>query len=304
MQVRALHCAAAVTEPIAAPDRRILIAIGWMCFAGMLFSFMGGFAKILGASYSTVQVSWARAFIHLVFLAAVFMPAGGIAVLRSRRPKLQLARALTLTISNLCFFYAVTFIPLAKASAISLASPLIVAILAWPMLRERTTKLRVAAVLSGFIGVLVVIRPGGEVFHWASLFILASAASYAIYQILTRMVAPFDPPATSALWSPLTGAIGLMVFMPFVWEAPHSLGDAAMFLACGTLGATGHYCVARALTLAPANIISPFQYVQLLSATGVGWLMFDHLPDAGTWLGASIIVGSGLLLAWAQSRGK
>nr|WP_281414708.1 DMT family transporter [Plastoroseomonas arctica] len=151
---------------------------------------------------------------------------------------------------------------------------------------------------------MLVIRPGGALFHWASLFILVSATSYAIYQILTRMVAPFDPPATSALWAPLIGAIGLMVFMPFIWETPRSLGDAAMFLACGTLGATGHYCVARALSLAPANIISPFQYVQLLSATGVGWVLFDHLPDAGTWVGASIIIGSGLVLGWAQSRSK
>jgi len=291
-----------VTDPIAAPDRRIPVAIAWMCVAGMLFSMMGGFAKLLGASYSSVQVSWARAFIHLVFLAAVFMPAGGIAVLRSRRPKLQLLRAVTLTTSNLCFFYGVTFIPLAKASAVSLASPLIVALLAWPLLGERTNARRVAAVVTGFIGVLVVIRPGGEVFHWASLFILVSATSYAVYQILTRMVAPFDPPATSALWAPLVGAVGLMVFMPFLWVTPRSLADAAMFLACGTLGATGHYCVARALTMAPANIISPFQYVQLLSATVVGFVLFDHLPDAGTWLGAGIIIASGLALGWAQSR--
>jgi drug/metabolite transporter (DMT)-like permease len=288
----------------AAPDRRILLGILCMCFAGALFSLMGGTAKLLGARYSSLQVSWARAFIHLVFLAILFLPSAGIGVLRSRRPALQLARAAMLTSSNLCFFYAVTFIPLAKASAISLTAPLIVALLAWPMLQERTTPMRVAAVLTGFIGVLVVVQPGGELFHWASLFVLGSAATYGVYQILTRRVAPHDPPMTSALWAPLTGASLLLLAQPFVWLTPLDWGDLGLFLACGMLGAVGHYFVARALTLAPANIISPFQYVQLLAATCVGWLIFDHLPDAHTWMGAAIIVGSGLLLAWAQARGR
>ncbi|HEY4250693.1 MAG TPA: DMT family transporter [Roseomonas sp.] len=288
----------------AAPDRRILLGILCMCFAGALFSLMGGTAKLLGASYSSLQVSWARAFIHLVFLAALFLPGAGLAVLRSRRPRLQLARAAMLTTSNLCFFYAITFIPLAKASAISLTAPLIVAILAWPMLQERTTPMRVAAVLAGFLGVVVIVQPGGELFHWASLFVLASATAYGVYQILTRRVAPYDPPMTSALWAPLIGATGLLLVQPFVWRTPADWGDLGLFLACGTLGAVGHYFVARALTFAPANIISPFQYVQLLGATCVGWLIFDHLPDAHTWAGAAIIVASGLLLAWAQARGR
>jgi drug/metabolite transporter (DMT)-like permease len=292
-----------VSVPAAAPDR-VLLGILCMCLAGMLFSLMGGTAKLLGVDYSSLQVSWARAFIHLVFLGALFLPGAGLSVLVSRRPRLQLARAAMLTTSNLCFFYAVTFIPLAKASAISLTAPLIVALLAWPMLQERTTPLRIAAVLTGFLGVVVIVEPGGELFHWASLLILASATSYGVYQILTRRVAPFDPPMTSALWAPLTGASLLLLALPFVWRTPAGWGDLGLFLACGTLGAVGHYFVARALTLAPANIISPFQYVQLLAATGVGWLLFDHLPDANTWAGAAVIVGSGLLLAWAQTRGR
>ncbi len=273
-----------------------------MCLAGLHFSVMGGIAKLLGQTYSSVQVSWARAFIHLVFLAAVFLPRYGVPVLRTRRPFLQLGRAATLTTSNLCFFFAITFIPLAKASAVSLAAPLIVALLAWPLLRERTTPLRVAAVLVGFAGVLVVIRPGGEVFHPASLLVLVSATAYGIYQILTRMVAPFDSPATSALWAPLTGALLLMLAQPWVWENPRSLADCGLFLACGTLGAVGHYLVAQALRFAPANIASPFQYLQLLAAVGVGYWLFDNWPDALTWLGAGIIVSAGLVLAWSQAR--
>ena len=285
-----------------ASARNILIGIGCMGLAGLHFSVMGGIAKLLGESYSSVQVSWARAFIHLVFLAAVFLPRLGVSVLRTRRPGLQLGRAAMLTTSNLCFFFAITFIPLAQASAVSLAAPLIVALLAWPMLRERTTPLRVAAVALGFAGVLVVIRPGGEVFHPASMLVLVSAAAYGVYQILTRMVAPFDPPATSALWAPLTGAVLLLLAQPWVWENPRTLADCGLFLACGTLGAVGHYLVAQSLRFAPANIASPFQYLQLLAAVAVGYLMFGNWPDALTWVGASIIIAAGLLLAWSQAR--
>jgi drug/metabolite transporter (DMT)-like permease len=288
----------------AASSKNILLGIGCMCVAGLCFSVMGGIAKLLGQSYSSVQVSWSRAFIHMVFLTAFFVPRHGIGILRTRRPGLQLGRAAMLTASNLCFFFAITFIPLAKASAISLTAPLIVALLAWPMLRERTTRLRIAAVIVGFVGVLVVIRPGGDVFHPASLFVVVSAAAYGIYQIFTRMVAPYDSPATSALWAPLTGAFLLMAAQPWVWETPRSLGDAALFLVCGMLGAVGHYFVAQALRFAPANVVSPFQYLQLLAAVGVGFVMFGNLPDALTWLGAAIIIGAGLVLAWSQARGR
>ena len=273
-----------------------------MLTAGMLFPVMTGFAKLLGQDYSSLQVSWARAFVHLVFLAALFLPRGGLTVLRSRRPGLQLCRAAMLTTSNLCMFFAVIFIPLAKAAAIALAAPLIVAILAGPVLGERTTPGRVAAVLVGFCGVLVLVRPGGEVFHWASLFVLASAACYGVYQILTRLVAPHDSAMTSALWCPLTGAFGLMLVLPFVWQTPASLTDLGLFLGCGAFGAIGHYFVARAMTYAPANIVSPFQYFQLLGSVAVGWALFDNLPDGATWAGAAVIIASGLFLGWHQRR--
>ncbi len=119
-----------MTAAQSGPQSRPLLGILCMVTAGVMFSGMGGIAKLLGETYSSLQVSWARAFVHLVFLAVVFLPRGGLAVLRSRRPGLQLARAAMLTCSNLCFFFAITHIPLAKASVISLTAPLIVALLA------------------------------------------------------------------------------------------------------------------------------------------------------------------------------
>jgi drug/metabolite transporter (DMT)-like permease len=296
----------ATTQPAAsaawrAPAQNTLLGILFMCLAGSLFPMMNGAAKTLGADYSSLQVSWARAFGHVVFMLAAFLPRHGLGLLRTRRPALQIARSATLFLSNLCFFFAVTFIPIAKAAAISMA-PLIVALLAWPMLGERTTLARVLALGIGFAGVLTVIRPGTAVFHWASLFVLASAASYGLYQILTRIIASADPPETSTVYSSVVGAFGIMLTLPFVWETPRGLSDAALFCSLGVLGALGHYCVARALGYAPANVVSPFQYFQLLGSVAVGWLVFGDLPDALTWAGAAVVVLSGLFIGWSQAR--
>ena len=283
-------------------EQNILLGILFICLSGLLFPVMGGFAKLLGAEYSSLQVSWARAFGHIIFMLGAFLPKYGLGMLRTRRPGIQLLRSCGLFTSNLCHFYAITFIPIAKAAAISLTAPLIVALLAWPMLGERTTPARVAALAVGFSGVLIVIRPGSEVFHWASLLVLVSATCYALYQILTRRIAGVDPAETSAIYSSMVGAFGMLLVVPFVWRTPGSLGDVAMFASMGVLGAMGHYCVARALGYAPANIVSPFQYFQLIGSVAVGWLFFGDWPDAGTWIGAAIIVAAGLWLGLSQAR--
>ncbi len=279
-----------------------LFGILFICLAGLLLPMMNGAAKALGTDYASLQVSWARAFGHVVFMLAAFLPRHGLGLSRTRRPGLQLARSAALFCSNLCFFFALVFIPAAKAAAISMTAPLIVALLAWPMLGERTTLSRVAALAVGFAGVLTVIRPGAAVFHWASLFVLASATCYGLYQILTRTIAAADPPETSTVYSSVVGAFVILLALPFVWETPRSLSDAALFCSLGVLGALGHYCVARALAYAPASVVSPFQYFQLLGSLAVGWLVFGDLPDALTWVGAGVIVASGLFIGWSQTR--
>jgi drug/metabolite transporter (DMT)-like permease len=284
------------------PRQQVLLGILFMCLAGLIFPFMTGTAKILGADYSSLQVSWARAFGHVLIMLAIFLPRRGMGLFRTRRPLLQLVRSTAMFTSNLCFFFAVTFIPLAKAAAVSLAAPLIVALLAWPLLRERTTPARVLASAFGFLGVLVVIRPGGALFHWASLFVLASAGCYALYQILTRKLAGVDQPETSNLYSSVIGALGMLLVVPFVWRTPATLADALMFVSLGVLGCAGHFLVVLAMGRAPANIVSPFQYFQLLGSVGIGWLFFADLPDAMTWLGAAIIVAAGLFIGWDQTR--
>jgi drug/metabolite transporter (DMT)-like permease len=270
--------------------------------AGGCFAAMSGTAKVLGATYSSLQISWARAFVHIVFLLVFFVPRHGLTVLRTSRPFLQLARSTLLFTSNLLTFIALIFIPLAKQTSISQTAPLIVTLLAGPMLGERTTRARIIALACGFVGVLVIIRPGTAVFHWASIGVVISAVSFALYQILTRKIAGDDSAETSALYSSVVGAFGMLLVLPFVWITPHSLADLGGFIAMGMLGALGHYCLAIAFRLGPANILAPFQYFQLLAAVLVGFVLFGDLPDAFTWLGAAVIVASGLFIGWTQTR--
>jgi len=281
---------------------RILLGIGFVCIAGTMFPFMNAFSKTLGQSYPVAQVSWARFFGHVVFLAILFMPTRGIRLLITRRPKLQITRSVIQFVSNLSFTAGIIYQPIADAAAISMTGPLIVALLAWPMLGERTGLVHAGAILLGFIGVLFVIRPGGDVFHPSALFILGSAVCYALYQIFTRMVANTDPPETTTFYSSFFGAIGMLVILTFIWVTPGSLRDILYFCSLGVLGGAGHYLIVRALGWAPANIISPFQYFQLIGSVIVGYLMFTQLPDAMTWLGAAIIVAAGLTLGWTQAR--
>jgi drug/metabolite transporter (DMT)-like permease len=282
--------------------QRVLTGILFMCGAGLLFPVMGGFAKILGSDYSTLQVSWARAFGHIIFMLAVFVPRFGLGMLRTRRLGTQLIRSCLLITSNLSYFFAITFIPIAMAATISLTAPLVVALLAWPMLGERTTVGRLVALGVGFAGVVIVIRPGTELFQWASLFVVWSASCYALYQVLTRRIAGIDPPETSAIYSSLVGGFGLILVLPFVWKTPHTVRDIAYFCSLGVLGALGHYCVARAMVYAPANIVAPFQYMQLLGSVVVGYLFFGDFPDLLGWVGAAIIVGAGLYIGWTQRK--
>jgi drug/metabolite transporter (DMT)-like permease len=283
-------------------DRRLLLGILFMCGSGVTFPVMNGVAKLLGSHYSSLQVSWARAFGHVIFLLAAFLPRHGLALLRTRRPLIQLTRSSLLFASNLCFFFAITFIPMAKAASISMTAPLIVALLAWPMLGERTTKLRLGLLAVGFAGVLIVIRPGSAVFHWASLLVLANATFYGTYQILTRRIASIDSPETSAVLSSCVGAFVMLLVMPFVWKTPENGFDLTLFCSMGVLGALGHYCVARALQYAPANLVTPFQYFQLIGSVLVGYGFFGDLPDVLTWLGAAVIIAAGLALGWTQAR--
>ena len=287
-----------------APSRssRPLLGVLFMCAACALFPIMNGLVKLLAATYEPQQIVWFRVVSHLVLVAAVFMPRMGLGLLRTRRIGTQFVSSIMMLLSTLFFFSAVKSIPVAEAISVTFVAPLAVVLLAWPMLGERITPFRLAAVIVGFSGVLIVIRPGSAVFQWASLLLLSSAICYAVYQILIRRLAGTDHPATSVFYSVLLGAIIMSIWLPFVWKMPLSWSDWALLCSLGVFGALGHYCVAKAMTYASANFVAPFNYTQMIGSVIVGYLMFSEVPDFYTWLGTAVIIGAGLMVGWQSRR--
>ena len=202
-----------------------------MCGAGLLFPVMSGFAKFLARVATIPCRSRGRApSAIIVFMLAVFVPRFGSACCAPAGRSSSSLRSAMLFSSNATNFFAIIFIPLAKTASISLMAPLLVVPLAWLILGERTTAGRMVALGAGFVGVLIVIRPGTELFHWASLFAVLSAVGYAVYQVLTRRIAGIDPPETSTIYSSIVGGFGMFLVLPFVWQTPEILRDIAVLL--------------------------------------------------------------------------
>lgn len=283
-------------------DRRVLLGILFMCLSAMIFPFMNGLVQLLSRDYPSEQIIWARTSSHLLVALLWLLPSQGVGALRSRRPWLQILGSVMLVTSTSMFFIGVKDVPLAKAAAISFTAPFFVALLAWPFLGERIRGSRLLAVAIGFAGVLIVIRPGAEVVQWASILIIGSAACYAVYQIVARRVAGFDRPETSVMYSALVGTIVMSAIVPWVWVWPKSPLDALLMLGLGVLGASGHYCVVRSLAYAEANIVSPFQYAQIVGSVAIGWAISGLLPDLYTWIGAAVICLAGIYIAITQTR--
>jgi drug/metabolite transporter (DMT)-like permease len=289
----------------AAPTDNALRGILFMCLAATVMPAMNALAKHLGQDYSPFEVVWARVLGHLLFVIAVFAPrAGGVlALIRTRRPAEQFARSVMQVISMACFFYGIPWIPLADGIAINFSSPFIVAALSYPLLGERVGLRRWLAIVVGFLGAMIIIRPGSsDGMHWlGALLMVISAICYGIYQVLTRRVSTDDSPGTTVAWTVLVPTIVFSLVVPFVWVTPSGWLTIAMFLAIGALGAIAHYWVAQAYAAAPAAIVAPFNYAQLLGAAAIGFLAFGDVPGLWTWVGAAVIVASGMYIAHSEA---
>lgn len=281
-----------------APAYRPWLGIFFMCVACSLFPIQNAFVKLLTGIYPFQEVVWVRLSVHLVLMCIVFLPRRGLALLRTRAPIQQVICSASLLGSTVFFFSSAKYVGVTEAIAISFVAPLVVTFLAWPVLGERITFVRLAAVVIGFMGVMIVIRPGSSVFQWASLMMLASAIFYAIYQIVVRRVAAVDSPATTAFYCALGCTLATSLFVLFYWKTPANWRDLAMMVSLGISGGFGHYCVARAFSYAPANLIAPLNYTQMIGSVVVGYLMFAEVPDVYTWIGSAVIIGAGLLVGW------
>jgi drug/metabolite transporter (DMT)-like permease len=273
-----------------------------MCAGVSLFPLMNAMMKLLTARYPVLEIVWARFTGHLIVMLVVFLPQYGRRLIATRRPWAQIARSALMLGSNTVFVVAIGKVPLATASAIGFTSPLIVTALSVPLLREQVGWRRWSAVMVGFCGALLIIKPGTGLHNPAVLLLLASALAYALYQIATRWVMAYDSPATGIIFAALLGSLATTAVQPFVFVLPKSLGDLAMLVSLGCLGGLGHFLVIKAFQAAPASVIAPLGYVELLGTATLGYLIFANFPDALTWIGAVIIIASGLYIAMRERK--
>ncbi len=289
------------TEDEAGRQRRHrLIGIGLMCGAVASFAVLDATAKYLNGHMDTMQVVWARYVSAFVLTLIVSNPLSHPGLLRTRRPFLQLLRSALLLGSTLFNFLAFRYLQLDQALSILFSTPFIVAILAGPFLGEWIGWRRWLAILVGFAGVLLVTRPGYGGIHWAALYSLASAVCYSVYIIITRILSRTESDQTTLFYSNLVGVVAMMPVLPFVWSMPENWFLIVLMVGFGAFGSFGHYLLIAGHRLAPASILAPFMYTQLIWATLLGFLIFADVPNNWTLAGAAIVVASGLYLLYRE----
>jgi len=282
------------------PHNPALRGILLMFIALGLFTLMDTIGKYLSRWYPVPGIVWARYAINLLILLGFLAWRGELRYVRTARPAIQIARGLLLGSATVLYFTALSHMPLADASAIAFVLPLFVAVAAVPMLGERLHAPRLIAILAGLAGALVIVRPGSAAFTAYALLPLGMALLNALYQILTRKVAGVEPALTSLFYGSLVGAVVFAPVLPFAWLTPQDPWHWALLLLLGLLATVGHFILIRAFEYAPATLLAPFVYTQLLWTLLVGFLVFGDFPDGQSLTGMAIIVGAGLYLVARQ----
>ena len=280
--------------------QNVLRGILFMCLAITIMPMMNSIAKYLVADYPLPQVVWARFTGHFLFMIAIFWPRFGWRLFATTRPAMQFGRSAVMFTSNGLFIVALATISLPTSSAIMFTAPLMVTALSVPFLQERVGPRRWAAVLLGFIGALLIIRPGIGGMQFGALLTFGSATLFAIYQIMTRKIGNDDPAETSIVYMAMIAAVVMSATAPFYFEAPTELLHWFLFGIVGCLGGVTQFFVIKALQIAPVSTVAPYLYGELIGATLLGFAIFGDFPDAWTWTGATIIVASGIYVAYRE----
>ncbi len=282
-------------SPLAVPPPRavqngkglILMALGMFAFSAVDTG-----AKFLTDSLHPSQIVWTR---QLGLLAgALFLIARyGRPILATSHLKLQILRGAVAAGSASLFIFALEFVALADAVAISFVAPFMVTLMGVFILREPVGLRRWAAVVLGFIGTLIVLRPGMGAIHPAGLLVVLAASMFAIRQIISRALSNSDRTGTTIVYTALVGSAILTVPLPFVWQTPGGT-EILILIGMAVLAGVGEVLVIKALEVALAVVVAPVQYTLMIWGTFYGWLVFGQLPDGWTWIGAAIIIATGL----------
>ncbi|HLR83036.1 MAG TPA: DMT family transporter [Paenalcaligenes sp.] len=265
---------------------------------------------VMAAGISLFFMVWVRYIVHLVLVMTIVIPLKGWRVFKAKQPGMQLLRGVVMLLATYSFFTALSYLPQAEATAINFLAPLLMLAAAPWVLHEPPHISRWIAAIVGFIGVLIIIRPGSGLHPVGVMFGLITACMFATQFIVTRKVA-IDDSMTTLLWSGLVGSVLTTLSLPYAFSAalPVLKGFSGMdwvaLFATGVFGALGHLLQIQAYQRAPASLLAPFVYLQIVSAAGLGWLIWGQFPDALTWLGIFIICSSGITIGfieWRRSR--
>jgi drug/metabolite transporter (DMT)-like permease len=282
--------------------RQRLIGIALMCGAVALFACLDTTAKYLNTQMDSLQVAWARYTSAFVLTLIISNPLTHPGLLRTRSPKLQITRSLLLVGSTALNFLGLRWLQLDEALSIIFTFPLLVAIISGPMLGEWIGWRRWTAIGFGFVGVLLITRPGLGGMHAAALFTLGATFCYAFYAVITRIVSRVDSNQTSLFYANFIGALAMLPVIPFVWQPPVNWVVVFLMVMIGVLGSTGHYFLIAGHKLAPASVLSPFVYTQLIWVIVLGYLVFGQVPNSWTIAGAAIVIASGLYLLYRERK--
>lgn len=294
--------------PTATPRAKLWIGIACLVLGQWTLSLLDTAGKLLAQSgYHVVMIAWMRYSLNTLLMAAVLAPhfyrRYGHSILRTRRPGLQLFRAALLLLSTVVFFSVLKIVPLSEGTAMNFCAPLFVLAISPWLLKEKSYASRWVAVAVGFTGMLIVMRPGGSISPTGVMLGLLSALIFAAVVVLTRKTNQFDHPMVTLFYGGLVGMIISTAIVPFFWT-PHvpTTGEWLILASTGVTSTIGHLLVNSAYKHAEASLLAPYAYLQIISATTMGWLAFGQLPDSLTAIGIGIICTGGVGIAYVEHR--
>ena len=283
-------------------SERILAGIGLVLLAVACFATLDTASKLSLAVVPILMALWFRYAFQAVVTTLVLLPLYGTALLRTKHPRYQLLRGTLLLVSSTLAFLSLRYMPLAEFTSIVLIAPLVVTLLAALVLKEEVSPTRWALVAGGFVGTLVILRPGGTVFSWAILLPLALVFTNAWFQVLTSRLARTEKPLTMHFYTGWVGTLIATIPLPFVWTWLPGWQWWALLCLMGFMGTVGHFFLILAYQRAPASTLTPYLYAQIAFAMLGGWLMFSQVPDSTSLAGMALIAVCGAAGAWLTVR--
>jgi drug/metabolite transporter (DMT)-like permease len=291
-----------MVRSIAPIEERRLLGIGFVLVGYLCFTIIDSCAKWLsGHGMPTTEVVFVRYAGQLILVSALFFPSRGAELIRTRSPRLELLRGLCLLASTVFNFFAITFLPLTVTASIAFTMPLMLCALSIPLLGETVGWRRWLAILIGFAGVLIIVQPGSAAFHPAVILSLIGALFTALYMLLTRKLAGVDATTTQQFYAALVATFCIAPFAFGGWAWPLDPAGWFAFVMIGAAALIGHQFLTTAHRFAPASVLAPFGYFQIIFMTTSSWVIFNQPPDIWVFVGAPIVIASGLYI-WLRER--